>query len=291
MIMVVIGLLGVSLSSIFVRLSDGPSVVTAACRLLWTVIFLTPVVCMQKNVRNEIREMGRKKFFLCIVSGICLAVHFTTWFESLQHTSVASSTAIVCTEVIWVSIGYCLFMKGKLSGKILLCIAVMVMGSMLIAFSDSTAGAKHLYGDILALLAAVAVAGYTLIGKEVRKTMTTTAYTYIVYVTCAFVLVGTAAVQGYRISDFTSGSVMAGFLLALVSTILGHSVFSWCLKYFSPSFVAGTRLCEPVVASILAVFLFQEIPAPIQMVGGVIVLGGVFAYSKLEQSAEENREN
>lgn len=281
--MVVVGLLGVSLSSIFVRLADGPSVVTAACRLLWTVLLLTPVAIGKKEIRNEIFGADKRKVIFCILSGICLAAHFTTWFESLKHTSVASSTAIVCTEVIWVSIGYCLFMKGKMNIKVILCIAVMIGGSMLIAFSDSMAGESHLYGDLLAVAGAISVGGYTLIGKEMRKSMTTTAYTYIVYATCALVLVGTTFFQGYGISDFSPRTIGAGFFLGVVSTILGHSVFSWCLKYFTPSFVASVRLLEPVIASIVAIFLFQEIPAVMQVLGGLIVLGGVFVYSKYEQ--------
>lgn len=283
MIMVVVGLLGVSLSSIFVRLADGPSVVTAACRLLWTVLLLTPVALGKKEIRNEILGADKRKVLFCILSGICLAAHFTTWFESLKHTSVASSTAIVCTEVIWVSIGYCLFMKGKMNIKVILCIAVMIGGSMLIAFSDSMAGESHLYGDLLAVAGAISVAGYTLIGKEMRKSMTTTAYTYIVYATCALVLVATTFFQGYGIGDFSLRTIGAGFFLGVVSTILGHSVFSWCLKYFSPSFVASVRLLEPVIASIVAIFLFQEIPVFMQVLGGLIVLGGVFVYSKYEQ--------
>ena len=281
--MVVIGLLGVSLSSIFVRLADGPSVVTAACRLLWTVLLLTPVALGKKTIRDEILGTGKRNVMMCVLSGICLAAHFTTWFESLKHTSVASSTAIVCTEVIWVSLGYCLFMKGKMNLKVILCIAVMIGGSMLIAFSDSMVGESHLYGDLLAVAGAISVAGYTLIGKEMRKSMTTTAYTYIVYATCALVLVGTTLFQGYGISDFSPRTIGAGFFLGVVSTILGHSVFSWCLKYFTPSFVASVRLLEPVIASIVAIFLFQEIPAVMQVLGGLIVLGGVFVYSKYEQ--------
>lgn len=281
--MVIVGLLGVSLSSIFVRLADGPSVVTAACRLLWTVLLLTPVALGRQEIRKEIFCADKKSVLLCVLSGICLAAHFTTWFESLKHTSVASSTAIVCTEVIWVSIGYCLFMKGKMNWKVILCIAVMVAGSMLIAFSDSMAGEGHLYGDILAVIGAISVAGYTLIGKEMRKSVTTTAYTYIVYTTCALVLVGTTIFQGYGVTDFSIRTIGAGFLLAVVSTIMGHSVFNWCLKYFTPSFVSGARLCEPVIASIVAIFLFQEIPAAMQVLGSAIVIGGIFVYSKLEQ--------
>ena len=115
MIMIVIGIIGISLSSIFVKYSAAPSAVTAAFRLLWTVLLLGPAALGKRETRTEFRTMERRNFLLSALSGVFLALHFWTWFESLQHTSVASSTTIVCTEVVWVSLGYCLFMNGKLS--------------------------------------------------------------------------------------------------------------------------------------------------------------------------------
>lgn len=82
-----------------------------------------------------------------------------------------------------------LFLKGKLSGRSLLAIAITLAGSMLIAWSDSSSGGNHLYGDILSLLAAIAIAVYTLIGRIARSTASTTIYTYLVYLTSAVTLV------------------------------------------------------------------------------------------------------
>ena len=82
---------------------------------------------------------------------------------------------------------------------------------------------------------------------------------------------------------YGSSAVFVGFYLGLFSTILGHSVFTWCLKYFSPSFVSASKLCEPVVAAVLAGFLFGEIPGLLQIFGGVLILGGVLYYSRLER--------
>ena len=114
MIMIVVGVVGISLSAIFVKFSQAPSAVTAAWRLLWTVILMTPAV-LRKEVRTQMAQVNRKTVILSLLSGLFLAAHFAVWFESLRHTSVASSTTIVCTEVIWVSLGYCLFLKGKLT--------------------------------------------------------------------------------------------------------------------------------------------------------------------------------
>ena len=109
MIMILAGITGISLSAIFVKYSQAPSAVTATYRLLWTILLLSPVAWGVKVRRRELLKTPKKTVVLCGISGIFLAFHFFTWFESLKHTTVASSTTIVCTEVIWVALGYCLF--------------------------------------------------------------------------------------------------------------------------------------------------------------------------------------
>ena len=286
MIMIIIGVIGISLSSIFVKFSAAPSAVTAAFRLLWTVLLMTPAALGKREIRAELKTIDRRNLLLSILSGIFLALHFWTWFESLQHTSVASSTTIVCTEVIWVSLGYWLFMKGKLPARAIGAIAITLIGSVMITFADSKAQGMHLYGDLLALLAAVAVAIYVLIGKAVRSSLSTTAYTYVVYSACAAALVIISVVQGQKLFAYGPSALIVGLLLAIFSTILGHSIFSWCLKYFSPSFVSASKLCEPVAASVLAAVLFGEMPVPMQVIGGVLIIGGVMYYSRIERQDE-----
>lgn len=286
MIMIVIGIMGISLSSIFVRYSQAPSVVTAAYRLLWTVALMAPVVFLSGPRREELFSTDKKTALLCAVSGIFLALHFVLWFESLRHTSVASSTTIVCTEVIWVALGFCIFLGGKLSAKAVLAIVITLAGSMLIAWSDSASEGNHLYGDFLALLAAIVVAVYTLIGRVARTTTSTTIYTFIVYLFSAVTLVLITLFQGCSLTGYGASGIVVGLLLAVFSTILGHSIFSWCLKFLSPTFVSASKLCEPVVAALFAVFLFGEIPDILQIAGGLVILGGVLYYSRLESQCQ-----
>ena len=217
MIMIIIGVIGISLSSIFVKFSTAPSAVTATYRILWTVFLMSPMVFGKKEVRKELFSIDKKTALLSALSGLFLAIHFVVWFESLQLTSVASSTTIVCTEVIWVSLGFFLFMKGNLSKKAVLAIAVTIVGSMLIALSDSASGEGHLLGDALALLAAIASAVYTLIGRNVRSHVSTSVYTYIVYFVCAVALIITCIAQGYNIFDYDISAVIVGLLLAVFS--------------------------------------------------------------------------
>lgn len=282
-LLLIVGVLGISMSSIFAKYSTAPSVLTAAYRLLWTVLLMTPVVFSKKEVRKELFSVDRKILLLSALSGFFLAMHFSTWIESLQHTSVASSTVIVCTEAIWVAIGYVLFMKGKLGPKAVAAMAVAVIGSIIIALADASSGGSSFYGDMLALISAIVVGAYTLLGRAVREKGTSTSvYTYIVYTCCSATLLIIIAFKRYPLFGFGWSGILAGLALAVFSTILGHSIFSLLLKYYSPAFISSSKLCEPVISSILAAFLFAEIPSLMQVVGSVIVLAGVVYYTILE---------
>ena len=282
LVLIFVGILGISMSSILIRYSTAPSAVTAAWRLIWTVLLLTPVTLGNRTFRQELKSVDKKTAALSALSGLFLAIHFYFWFECLRHTTVASATTIVCTELVWVSIGFCLFMKGKLPAKAVGAMAVALAGSALIAFADSTGEGGHLYGDFLALLAALAVAVYMLIGRVVRSDFSTTVYTYMVYGACAAALVLVCLVQSQGLLSYGFNGVLIGFLLAVFSTLLGHSIFSWGLKFFSPSFVSASKLCEPVFSTTMAAVLFAEIPGALQLLGGAMILGGVFWYSRIE---------
>jgi drug/metabolite transporter (DMT)-like permease len=283
MAVIAVGIAGISLSAIFVRYSVAPSAVTAAWRLLWTVILMLPVVIGKADIRWEITRADKKSALISACSGLFLAAHFILWFDSLAMTSVASATTLVCTEVIWVSLGYCLLWRGKLSAKAIATIAFTFLGSALIALGDSGAGEGHLKGDILAVLAATCSAAYMLLGRTAQKKLSTTAYTFIVYAACALALVMASQMQNQRLLGYGMNPVLVGFALAVCSTLLGHTIFSWALKFFAPSFVSACKLLEPVGAGLLAVFLFGEIPGAMALIGAAMILLGVWYYAKIEQ--------
>ena len=280
----VVGIVGTALSAIFVKYSDAPSIVTATYRLLWTVLLMTPVIVLSKKFRKELITANKKTVILCAVSGIFLALHFTLWFESLNHTSVASSTAIVCTEVIWVALGFRMLLGGSISSKAWLSIFITIIGSLIIALADVSSGGNNLTGDILSLAAAIFAAIYTLIGRFARESMTTTVYTYIVYVFCSISLCIALGMSGLPFTGYGSSAIIVGLLLCLFSTLLGHSIFSWGLKFMSPAFISASKLCQPAVAAVFAYFLFNEIPSLLLIIGGVITILGVLYYSKVEAS-------
>lgn len=281
MIMVALAVFGCALAGVFVKTSEAPSVVTAALRLLWTVLLLSPVTLGKRIFRRELAGLDRRSILLGCLSGVFLAAHFTIWFESLNYTSVATSTTICCTEVVWVTLAFCIFLKGKISPLAVAAIAVTMLGNVLIAWADFSSG-SGLYGDVLALVAAILLAAYTVLGKILREKLSTTVYTYICYSACAAALLITCLTQGHGLFEYGMSPVVSGLMLALFSTIMGHSIFSWCLKFLSPSFVSASKLCIPVVSAVLALVVFREIPTPLQLAGCLVILVGMLWYYWIE---------
>ena len=133
------------------------------------------------------------------------------------------------------------------------------------------------------MLAAFFVALYTLIGRIQRGYLSTTVYTFLTYLVCFLTLLIMALASGTPLVGYGGREWLIGLGLAVLCTLMGHSLFSWCLKYLSPAYVSAAKLCEPVFSGALAVPLFGEIPAPMQLLGAGIILGAVLLYTWAER--------
>lgn len=286
-LIIVLGVLGASFSAIFVRLSQAPSLVLVFYRMLLATAVLLPF-CLIRH-RKELREMTKRELLLSALSGVFLGLHFACYFSSLRYTSIAASVVLVDTEVFFVAVISLILWKKRISKFGWMGIGVAFMGSVLIALSDAGGGSNVLLGDGLALLGAVFVAVYTLIGTVVRRNRSTTVYTTVVYgsgaltVLLVLLLTGTSPV-GYEAADY-----LAALGLAVFCTLMGHSIFSWGLHYESPAFVSMAKLLEPVFATIMGIFLFREIPGGMVALGGFIVIFGVAFYCLRADSAVEKK--
>lgn len=280
-----LGVLGISISAILVRMSNAPSLVLATYRMMWTVLILIPLTL--KKTLPEIKKIQKKDTAIAILAGIFFALHFTFWFESLKHTTIACSTVLVDTDVIFASVGFCLIMHGKIPKKGILAIAITVCGSILTALSGGTSTEGSFFGNMLALTAAVLIACFTLIGKYMRsRNISTSAFTLIAYTVCLFTLLILDFATGTPIIGYGIKELLIGLGMAVFCTLLGHSVLNWTLKYLSPGYVSAVKLCEPVFATILGMIIFKEIPSIIQVIGAIIIISGVYMYSAVESSSQ-----
>ena len=284
-LIVLLGVVGVSLSAVLVRLSTAPSMVLVLYRVVWAVLLLTPYVLLR--CQEELKRLQRRELLLCLGSGVFLGLHFSSYFEALRLTSIAVTTVLVNTEVIFVSLGTILFLKGRLSGRAWTAVGIAFAGSVIVAMADLSGGGS-LLGNLLALAGAMLCAAYTLVGTVCRRGgISTTVYTYFVYLSAAGTVLVLSLATGLRLTGYGPVNLLTALGMAVFCTLLGHSVFSWGLKYLPASFVSTAKLLEPVFASVWGLLLFRERPAPLVIAGGAVVILGVSLYGRAAGREEQ----
>ncbi|MFY0542942.1 DMT family transporter [Brevibacillus sp. H7] len=278
-----LGVVAVSTSAIFVKLSSAPAPVIATYRLVFSVLLTLPFLLWNRSVLTEIRQLTRKQWLLSTLSGAFLASHFLLWFESLNYTSVASSTVLVTLQPLFAFIGGYVLFGEKLRPLALSGGLLAIIGSFVIGWSDFQIGGMALWGDILALLGAVTVTAYWLIGQYIRQHLSSFAYTLVVYSMTSLLLVAYDLVLGYELTGYPLSDWGWFFCLALFPTLLGHSIFNWVIKWLNTATISMGILGEPVGTAILAYFILGEVVTMPQWIGGLIILAGVYLFLRYNQ--------
>ena len=272
-------IIGLSFGSFLAKLSDAPALIIATYRNGLATLILAPfalTVC-----RNELKELSVRDVAAAFAAGVFLAFHFATWITSLDYTSVASSTVLVTLQPVFVVLGSFLFLKESVPIKAISVGFLAIAGSIIIGLSDFRIGGTALWGDFLALSGAVLIAGYMLIGRRLRQRLSLTAYTFLAYGSCSLVLLLMDILSGTPLAPYSTQNWMLFLAMALIPTIMGHSLLNWNLKYLPASTVSVSVLGEPIGASILAGIFLNELPTGLQIVGASLILIGIYLFMKL----------
>lgn len=280
-----IGALSVSTSAILVKLSTAPASIIATYRLLFTIFLMAPLFFTKYY--KEIQLIEKKDWIYSIISGLFLAFHFIFWFESLNYTSVASSVVLVTMQPIFAFVGTYFFYKELLSVGAIFSGIIAIIGSVIISWGDFKISGMALWGDFLALTAAVMVTAYFLFGQTVRKRLSLVTYTFVVYSISSITLIVYDLFLGYSFFAYSKQDWIVFLLLAVIPTLLGHTLFNWAIRWLSTSVISMSILFEPVGASILAYFILNEVLTLSQWLGGIIVLFGLFLFIWMNSSKEK----
>jgi drug/metabolite transporter (DMT)-like permease len=268
-----IGVISISTSAIMVKLSSAPSGVMAFYRLFFSVLFMSPIFLL-KYVK-ELSHITKRDWLFTGISGVFLSFHFILWFESLQYTSVASSTVLVTLQPLFAFAGTYFFFKEKLSRNSILSGVLAIIGSIIISWGDFTISGSALYGDMLALIACALITAYLLFGQTVRKRISLITYTYVVYSISSITLFLYVVIKGESLIGYDKNDWILFCLLAIIPNLLGHSFLNWAIKWLSTSTISMAILFEPVGATVLAFFLLEESVLWTQVLGGSVVLYGI----------------
>lgn len=247
----------------------------AAGRLLLAALILTPIAWGRAGA--ELRRIERRDWLWGLGSGGFLAIHFATWISSLDYTSIASSTALVTTNPIFVALASWLIFRERLGWGVWLGVLLTVLGSALIGFSDRSGGAgtNPLLGDALALLGAVSASGYFLVGRSLRTRVSVLPYIWLVYSTAALLLLLWMLLAGQTLLGLSPQVYLLLLGLALGPQLLGHTAFNWAIKYLSATVVTVAILGEPIGSAVLALLILEQPVERLQLLGGAVLLAGI----------------
>lgn len=277
------GVVAISSASILIRMvqAEGvPPLPIAAWRLVFASLVLLPYAWATH--RHEIQNFSRQELSLLIASGTFLGLHFAAWIASLAYTSVASSVVLVSMGPLFVGLGSWIFLRERPTTQLAVGIALAAAGSLVISWADLGQGQSQLLGDLLALTGAIMIAGYLMIGRQVRARRSLTAYVALVYGVATvtlliIVLVGRQPMLGFSLPAY--GWMLA---LGLISQLIGHSTLNWALRHLSATYVSIVTLTEPLGSGILAYIILNEAVSWSTAAGGALILVGIYIASRAE---------
>jgi drug/metabolite transporter (DMT)-like permease len=270
----VIGVLAVSTSAIFVKLTSAP--VIAFYRLFFSTILITPFFFMGNL--GELKGMAKKDWIFSIIAGVFLAFHFILWFESLNFTSVASSVVFVTLQPLFAFIGTYFFFKEKVSKMTIISGGIAISGSVIISWGDFQISGLELLGDVLALVACALVTANFLMGQEIRKCHSLMLYTFMLYGSSSITLFIYCLLIKYPLAPYPLSDWYYFLLIAIIPTLLGLSLLNWSIKWVSANTISVVILFEPVGAIILAYYILHEKVVITQIIGSVVIMVGIILF-------------
>lgn len=284
-LLVIFGVISVSFAAILVKLSDATPLHNAFYRMLFSTLLMVPIFVRHSS---ELQKISRKNYTWMAASGIALGLHFYTWFISLNHTSIANSMVLICMSPIFTVSGGALLFGTKFKWQEILMTFTAILGGIIMALHSGHLAVGETYGNAMALLGSFLIAVYLLIGRYIRREVHVNIYTFFVYGFASIILLILTLFSQEPLLQQTPRSWMIFLLLAIFPTLLGHSLFSYALKYVKAAFISTSILFEPVLTILLASIIFAEYPDALQLLGGGVILIslGVYTVTGTQQQAE-----
>ncbi|MDD3752213.1 MAG: DMT family transporter, partial [Tissierellia bacterium] len=179
-----------------------------------------------------------------------------------------------------------------ITNKLIIGIAKALLGAIMIGMGSSQGNESSLIlGNILAFMGAIFVAGYLVIGGAVRRTVSAGVYVFIVYSVSAIVLFVMCFATGTPVYPYPVKEYVLFFVLSFFSSILGHTAYNYLMKYYSSTLISVSTLMEPIFASLMAILIFKEIPSVYTVIGGIIIISGIYYYLMTQNTIKDNKNN
>jgi len=270
-LILLLAMFSVSSTSLVVRsVATVPALVLAFWRMFTASGMLWGYSVMRPT--GKLSPINKKRI---IFAGIFLGCHFACFFLGIRNTSIANATLLGCMAPIF-TVFIAIFQKKKINKITYVGLIIAIIGGGIVQSGDISLNNTNLFGDSIALLSALFLAFTFVLAEEIRQETNSVVYGRSLFFVASITLLLIVATAGDSILDFRAADIPWFLFLGLVPSIFGHNLLNYSVKYITPTAVSSVPLGEPVIASLFGLLLFGEAIPLGALLGGPIVLIGVY---------------
>ena len=277
-----IGMLAISTSAILIRLSDSDPLVIGSYRQTFATLLFIPFLIRDKG--QEIRALPQQRIVEMAITGVLLGGHFGFFISSVKATSIAASVLLGTCHIVYVAIIGWLFLGERLNVKAIKGTILALLGIVILFWGDLVQDTGNFRGNILDFISGIQAGLYYLSGRKLRKEISLPLYALVVYFFSALTMWSVVLIQDLDYRNLPMDEIQLFILMALIPTLLGHTMQNWALGFLPAYVVSISLLSEPVGSGILGWIIFSEMPSLGVFIGGLVVLIGVYVVTTAEKA-------
>lgn len=221
--------------------------------------------------------------------GLSLGIDVVFFFSAVKLTNVVNATTISALQPVIVAVVAARFFGERIRWRDVVAAAVAIAAVIVIVIESSGTPEWSWRGDLLAVGAVFAWAGYFVFSKRSKGVLTSQEYT-------AGTAIWTAAIcliAGFAFSQDMSPPTSDDWPLLLALTfgagILGHSIMNWSLVRVPLWLGSVLTLLIPVVGALVAWIFLDEALSWVQVVAIVVVVGALASIVTSQEQPEPVR--
>ena len=279
----IIGAIAIAFSPIFVRFSDVDPIMTAFYRIFISLPFF--LFFSSFNIIEKVKfPEFNNSYVIFLVSGIFFALDLICWHWSIKLTTVSKATFLSNLAPIVVIIFSLIFLKERFSKFFYLATLLSIVGMLMLLGESFKFNKSQFIGDLLGVLTAVWYGSYIVTISQLRKKYNSTSIMFLSGIVTAIILLIVSILFEQSLIPQSLFTITIIFLLGFICQFMGQSFITYSLAYLSASLSSLCLLIQPIAATVLAYFFFQEKLTTIQFFGSALILIGIYiARTKYEK--------
>lgn len=284
LLFIALGVLLLGTGPMFVKYVQANGVLVSFYRLAFAAGLLSLPAVFMKPASEQLLPRGRGLYW-GVLGGLVLALNLSLWCSALNYTSASAVTLLDNTAPVWVGLIGWLLLGEKQSGRFWLGLLVAIAGAGLMIGWDVVNGStRQITGNLIGVASGISYAVYVLITKEARRYMSSLRYTWIETISGAAGLLIIALFAGLFKQTLPGKSLLLIFLMALTSQVIGYLLVNHAVDKLPAAAVSVALVGQPVVTTLLGIVILNEVPSPLQLLGALICLNGIFMVQRLQMT-------